>query len=144
MFEPKLANDELESYLSKNSDAGVTVASIAKHFECSPDTVRRHLRLLRKDGVPLAYSSKGIHLVREVNGKNAAHVRDTATWVSLSMGKLGLFAKNIKGPFRQALKFLPKDKEERRLLRLASVFIRNAIDFYDSQQELTEDDSAEE
>ena len=139
MFASKLSRDELESFLDKYADKGVTVAAIAVHFEVSEDTVRRYLRLLRKEGVPMAYSNGGIHTVKDVNGKNATVIRNTAGWVSNGMGKLGLMAKNLKGPFRQALKYLPKDPEERKLLRLASVFIRNAIDFYDSQQELEED-----
>lgn len=144
MFERKLSRDELENFLEQHSEKGVTIAATAKHFEVADDTVRRYLRLLRKDGVPLAYSSGGLHLIREGTSKNATIIKNTAGWVSNGMGKLGLMAKNLKTPFRQALKYLPKDAEERRLLRLASVFIRNAIDFYDSQQELTESDSADE
>ena len=117
MFKSKLSRDELESFLDKYADKGVTVAAIAAHFDVAEDTVRRYLRLLRKDGLPLAYSNAGIHVVKEVNGKNATVIRNTAGWVSNGMGKLGLMAKNLKGPFRQALKYLPKDPEERKLLR---------------------------
>jgi len=138
MFEKKLSTEELEAFLEQHADVGVTIAKTAAHFGVVNDTIRRYLRKLREQGVPFVYSVKGIHLVREVNGHTAGAVRDTAHWVSLSMGKLGQFAKNMKTPFRQALKFLPKDKEERRLLRLSAMFIRQAIDYYDSQQDLTD------
>ena len=119
----------------------VTVKEIADFFGCTPATIRKKLKMLRKDGVKALPTSKGIYLysgqITEV--EIAALIAKFGIWLVTIMLGCAQLADIGKKPLLEAKKLLlgSLTKEEQRQFRAMMVLFKNAIDLLEIEEAFT-------
>ena len=133
----KIYPEQIREFLDEEKRP-VTVKEIARHFGCTPATIRKKLKALRKDGVKVIPTSKGIYLCGQVTEATAAAlIAKFGIWLVASMIGYAQLADIGKKPLLEAKKILlgSLTKDEQRQFRAMMVMFKNAVDLLEIEEE---------
>jgi hypothetical protein len=107
-------------------------------FDCSPDTIRRKLRILRKEGKSILPTPEGIIDAEKVKDEDRAKlIKDTGTWLGQMLTIIIEIGKVSHRPLLKANKLL-ESKEDRKHIRETLLMLTRAIDVIDVDHQLEE------
>jgi len=133
----KIQPAQVTDYLKRNGGTATT-EEIASALECTPQTIRNKVKILRKDGERLLPTSKGIHISEKVETHDEAILTaQSGNWIMASMIGMALIANVSERPLLEAKKVLQKSLTlpERKTFRTMLVAFKNAIDFLEIEEE---------
>jgi predicted transcriptional regulator len=116
----------------------ITIGQLAHICKCSPATIRKRIRSLRKNGEPILPSNYGLILIGDDGFPKeiAKMIIKTSRWLTNSILGITIIAKVTKTPLKDAIKLLPFTKEERMALKGPLLLIGRQIDTIDVEEEL--------
>ncbi len=131
---PKEVLDVLEEY------EYVTVSELSALFECSPDTIRRKLRELRKSGEPIIHSRNGLSLIdKEIlaDPEKAEELAGYTDWILASFTSMVKNINRVKKLLPTMRKTLAQNtsKEERRELKLNCARALTMLTYVEAEEE---------
>jgi DNA-binding Lrp family transcriptional regulator len=133
----KVQPGQVKDFLQENGNA-ITVAEIAKYFGICEETVRRLLRILRKEGNPIIPTREGILNCQEIKDEgDASLVKDYGVWLMALLVSLSQYASISKRPLIQARKMLELE-EDRKKIRETLVMLTRVIDIIDIDHQLSD------
>lgn len=132
----KIYPSQVEDFLKEN---GVTtIGELAAYFECTPNTIRRKLAILREEGAPVLPTNRGIILANKVQGEDMAIlVLKSAYWLVRTLMSLARIASITKKPLLEARKIKALSPEDRKQLRQTLLMITHSIDMVEIDEELS-------
>ncbi len=139
---PTVTKEEI--YDALGTGCWTTKRELAETFECHPRTASHRVTDLIKDGVSIINGSKGYRLVvpADINDEDEETVRETARdvekmmrWMVATVTRQAFAAKPMKKLMTRARKLLPKDKEERMIVRKYLVQLTHLIDWEEADEE---------
>ena len=132
----KVTKEEVYDHLLDKEDH--TKKEMAKHFDVSPSTIRIKLSELVRDGVSLISGEAGYRYVEpgDMDDEMTARAVEKMTrWIIATVARQAFSAKPMKKLMTRARKLLPKDKEERLIVRKYLVQLTHLIDWEETEEE---------
>lgn len=136
---PKIYPSQIEDFLNENGGA-IPIKKIAKAFDVTVPTIRKNLKTLRKQGVKVIPTPKGIYLCGQITeADSAALIAKFGIWLVASMLGLATLADVGKKPLQEAKRLLlgSLTKEEQKKFRAITVMFKNAVDLLEIEEEFT-------
>lgn len=128
---------QIEAFLKENNKA-VPIWKIAKEFGCTPDTIKKKLRILRHEGKPILPTPEGILFADKIQDiERAKLIKDTGTWLGTMLIILAEIGDLAQKPLLQARKLL-ESKEDRKKIREILLMLTRMIDIIDIDHQLEE------
>ena len=123
---------------SLTEDGPLTVERLAGEFDVSPQTIKKRLRILRKDGTCIVHNGEGLQVVTKdtVTEENADTIRDNIAWMWSLVRSMADFGKTLKKPLISARKILKLTRDERAAVKRTLLQIGRVIDAVDVDEDM--------
>jgi len=132
----KIYPSQVEDFL--RGKGAITIRSLATYFECRPETIRKKLAILRKEGLPVLPTAEGNILAERVQDEETAKlVLDSSMWLVRCLMGNARIASIAKKPILQARRIKALSPEDRKQLRQTLLMITHAIDMVEIDEELS-------
>lgn len=135
----KVTSEEVLDTLSNNDY--MTVMDLAQEYDCSPQTIRRKLRELRKSGEPIIHSFSGLSLINKIDLEEVEKAQELESFINWTLSTF----KSMIRCASPTKKFLPQmrrtlqielSKEERTELMKTCARVTALLAFMEAQDEM--------